>query len=198
MRGVPFGDTSLPLTKASIKERMIDYIKEPHTTIFTGPTGCRKTHLVLDLIEKEYNKHFDYIIIICPTLRWNKTYHSRDWIKNDDKVWLIEPKDRLYRWIEKFSELLSRLETLFIIDDIIADESLDKRRQSLLELAISGRHRDHYLWLLTQSYSAIPKNLRSQAKGIFVWYPKERADFKMIHDENNVLTDDELVVVTDF
>ena len=47
---------------------MTDYIKEPHTTRFTGPTGCGKTHLVLDLIEEEYNKHFDYIIIICPTL----------------------------------------------------------------------------------------------------------------------------------
>ena len=31
-----------------------------------------------------------------------------------------------------------------------------------------------------------------------MWYPKERSDFKMIHDENNVLTDDELVVVSDF
>ena len=39
---------------------MTDYIKEPHTTIFTGCTKCGKTHLVLDLIEKEYNKHFDY------------------------------------------------------------------------------------------------------------------------------------------
>ena len=84
-----------------------------------------------------------------------------------------------------------------IIDDIITDEGLDKRRQSLLELAISGRHRNHYLWLLTQSYSAIPKNLRRQAMAIFVWYPKERGDLKMIHDENNVLTDDELVVVRD-
>ena len=62
-------------------------------------------------------------------------------------------------------------------------------------MAISGRRRDHYLWLLTQSYSAIPKNLRRQAKAIFAWYPKERADLKLIHDENNVLTDDELVVV---
>ena len=84
-----------------------------------------------------------------------------------------------------------------IIDDIITDEGLDKRRQSLLELAISGRHRNHYLWLLTQSYSAIPKNLRRQAMAIFVWYPKERGDIKMIHDENNVLTDDKLVVVRD-
>ena len=91
--------------------------------------------------------------------------------------------------------MLRFLEVLFIIDDIIANESLDKRRQPLLELSISGRHRGHYLWLLTQSYSAIPKNLRRQAKAIFVWYPKERGDLKMIHDENDVLTDDELVVV---
>ena len=47
---------------------MTDYIKGPHTTIFTGQTECRKTHLVLDLIEEEYKKHFDYIIIICPTI----------------------------------------------------------------------------------------------------------------------------------
>ena len=65
----------------------------------------------------------------------------------------------------------------------------------MLELAILGRHCDHYLWLLTQSYSDIPKNLRRQAMAIFVWYPKERGDLKMIHDENDVLTDDELVVV---
>ena len=177
---------------------MTGYIKKSHTTIFTGPTGCGKTHLVLDLIEKEYTKHFAYIVIICPTLRWNKTYHFKDWIKNDDKVWLIEPKDKPYQWIEKFSQLLARSETLFIIDVIIGDESVDKRRQPLLELAISGRHRDYYLWLLTQSYSAIPKNLRKQVKAIFVWYPKKKADLKMIHDENNVLTNDELVIVGDF
>ena len=87
---------------------MTGYIKEPRTTIFTDPTGCGKTDLVLDLIEKEYNKHFDYIIIISLTLWWNKKYHAKEWIKNDDKVWLVEPRDRLYKWIEKLWELLAR------------------------------------------------------------------------------------------
>ena len=32
---------------------------------------------------------------------------------------------------------------------------------------------------------------------MLVWYRKEREDIKMIHDENNLLTDDELVIVTD-
>ena len=56
---------------------MTGNIKEPHTAIFTGQTGCGKTHLVLELIEKHYNKHFDFIIIICPTLRENSTYHAK-------------------------------------------------------------------------------------------------------------------------
>ena len=148
------------------------------------------------MIEKEHNNHFDYIVIISLTLQENnKGYHPKEWTKNDDKVWLVDPKDNLYQWIKKSPELLRFLEVLFIIDDIIANESLDKRKQPLLELSISSRHRGHYLWLLTQSYSAIPKNLRRQAKTVFVWYQKEMADLKAIHDENDVLTDDELVVV---
>ena len=172
--------------------------KKPHAAIFTGQTECGKTYLVLELIENYYNKHFDYIIIICPTLRENSTYHAKEWIKSDDKVWLTEPKDNLYQWIQKLLELLRFLKVLFIIDDIIANKDLHKRRQPLLELSISGRHRGHYLWLLIQPYKALPKKLREQAKAIFVWYPKARMDLKMIHDENDVLTDNELTVAMDF
>ena len=65
---------------------MTGYIKKPHTAIFIGQTGCGKSHLVLELIEKEYNKHFGFIIIICPTLQENDTYHAKEWIKNDNNV----------------------------------------------------------------------------------------------------------------
>ena len=82
--------------------------------------------------------------------------------------------------------------TIFLIHDIIADEALDKRSQPLLELAISGRHRGHSLWLLTQSYTAIPNNIRRQAKMLYVWYPKNRTDLNTIHDENDILETGEL------
>ena len=75
---------------------MTGYIKEPYTSIFTCQAGSGKTHLVLELIENHYNKHFDYIVIICPTIRQNSTYHGKEWIIKDDKVWLIEPKGKLY------------------------------------------------------------------------------------------------------
>ena len=94
------------------------------------------------MIGKEYNKHFDYIIIISPTLRENnETYHAKEWIKNDDNVCLVNPKDNLYQSIKKLSELLQFLEVLFITHDIITNESLDKRRQPLLGLVILGKHR---------------------------------------------------------
>ena len=89
--------------------------------------------------------------------------------------------------IEKLSNLLTGDKTLFLIDDIIANETLDKRRQPLLELAISGRHRGHSLWLLTQSYTAVPNNIRRQAKMLYVWYPKNRMDLNTIHEENGII-----------
>ena len=143
---------------------MTGYIKKPHTAIFIGQTGCGKTHLVLGFIEKEYKKHFEYIAIICPILRENSTYHAEEWIKSDGKVWLVETKDNLYQWIKRFSELLRFFEVLFMIDDIITNESLDKRRQPLLELAISGRYRGHYLWLLTLLF-CYTKKFKNTGKG---------------------------------
>ena len=50
-------------------------------------------------------------------------------------------------------------------------------RQSLLKFSISGRHHNHDFWLLTQSYLAIQKNVRRQARAIFAWYPKESAGY---------------------
>ena len=112
-------------------------LKEPHTALFVAPTGVGKTHLALDLIEKEYLNHFDFIIILCPTLRYNETYKSRKWFWNDPYVYPKNPGDKLYEYIEKLGIHFAGFKTLFLIDDNIADENLDKRRQSLLELAIS-------------------------------------------------------------
>ena len=106
---------------------------------------------------------------------------------NDPDVVPIEPDNNLYYLIEKISNLLTGSATLFLIDDIIANEALDKCRQPLLGLAISERHRGHSLWFLTQSYTAIPNNIRRQAKMLYVWYPKNRTDLNIIHEENNVI-----------
>jgi len=66
------------------------YLKEPFNMIISGITNCGKTKYVLDLIEFEYRHYYDYIVIICPTYLWNKTYHRR-WIYEDMRVIVIVP-----------------------------------------------------------------------------------------------------------
>ena len=170
-------------------------MKEPHTALFLSFNRSRKTHLALSLLETEYRNHFNFIVIICPTLRYNSTYKNRSWVWNDPDVIPIELGNNLYYLIEKISNLLAGDKTLFLTDDIIADETLDKRRQPLLELAISGHHRQHSLWLLTQSYTAIPNNIRREEKMLYVWYPKNRTDLNTIHEENDVIGSEELARV---
>ena len=83
------------------------FMKELHTALFIAPTGVGKTHLALSLIENEYINRFDFIVIICPTLRYNSTYKSRSWVWNDPDVIAIEPSNQLYYLIEKISNLLA-------------------------------------------------------------------------------------------
>ena len=163
--------------------------------MFVAPAGVGKTHLALSLLETEYKNHFDFIVIICPSLKYNSTYENLSWVWNDPDVIPIEPGNQLYYLIENISDLLTGNKTLFLIDDIIADETLDKCRQPLLELVISGRHRAHSLWLLTQSYTAIPNNIRRKAKMLYIWHPENRPDLNTIHEENDVIGPEELARV---
>ena len=160
-------------------------MKELHTALFVAPIGVEKMHSALSLLENEYRNDFDFIVKFV--LHWNITRRTRVEV---GFVIPIEPGNNLYYLIEKISNMLAGSKTLFLIDDIIADEALDKRCQLLLGLAISGRHKQHSLWLLTQSYTAIPNNIRRQAKILYVWYPKNRTDLNTIHEENVIETEE--------
>ena len=114
-------------------------------------------------------------------------YKSRSWVWNDPEVIHEEPGNQLHYLIEKYSKLLAGSKTLFLIDDIIANEALDKCCQPLLGLAILGRHRGHSLWLLTQSYTHTVPFLRisGDKQTAYVWYPKNRTDLNVIHEEHD-------------
>ena len=89
-------------------------MKKLHTALFIAPTGVGKTHLALSLLENEQRNHFDFIVIICPTLRYNSTYKNRSWVWNDPDVIPIEPGSQLYYLIEKISNLLAGDKTPFM------------------------------------------------------------------------------------
>ena len=110
---------------------------EPHTVLFVAPVRVGKTYLALDLLVREYFNYFNFIVILYPTLRYNATYHRWKWFWTDLYIIQIEPGNHLYDYIEKRGNILAGSKTLFLINDIIADENLDKGRNSLLDLAMS-------------------------------------------------------------
>ena len=48
--------------------------KFPHSAMFVGCTSCSKTEFLLRLLETVYKNHFEFIVILCPTILDNKTH----------------------------------------------------------------------------------------------------------------------------
>ena len=70
-----------------------------HLAIICGSTGCGKTVFTLDLLESHYKQNFSYIIILCPTVIWNKSYQGHSWIWTDPDVFVINPGECLNDWL---------------------------------------------------------------------------------------------------
>ena len=63
-------------------------METPFNMIIVGITACGKTRYLLEMLEREYMKHFDYVILLCPTFEWNKTYHEWNYV-NDSNFLVI-------------------------------------------------------------------------------------------------------------
>ena len=75
---------------------------------------------------------------------------------------VCDVEGKLNKLVKLFRNTLKFHQTLFIIDDCSAKGEINKKRDALSELAFSGRHRNHSLWVLTQKYNPIPKDVREQ------------------------------------
>ena len=80
---------------SAIYSKNADNERTSYGTVCSSNTS-KKTHLALDLLEREYFNHFNFIIIICTTLRYNETYCQRKWFWTDPYIFKIEPGNLLY------------------------------------------------------------------------------------------------------
>ena len=140
----------------------------------------KKTEFVLDLLESEYAGVFQNIVIMCPTIHWNKAYKYRSWIdkfEKDKNITTVNPI--MSDGKEKLQELLRLLlfffyryagkPTLYIIDDC----SATKKKDMLSELAFSGRHAEQSVCVISQRYNSVLKDLSEQTKWVCMFYTKD-------------------------
>ena len=138
--------------------------KFPHSAMFVCVIACGKTEFLLRLLETEYKNHFEFIVILCPTILDNKAYLSRSGSSIKSVFIVYDVEGKLNEWIKLFKDMLKGYQTLFIIDDCSAESEINKKRDALLGLAFRGRHKSHSLWVLTQKCNSVSKDVREQLK----------------------------------
>ena len=120
----------------------------------------------------------------------NKTYLSRKWILDDKNVFIVcDVEGKSNEWIKLFKNTLKGHQILFIIDDCSAEGETNKKQDALSEVAFSGRHRQYSLWVLTQKYNSVSKDVREQIKWLCLFFTKDRNSFEDCFRENDVIHD---------
>ena len=125
-------------------------MKNPHAAIFMILTGCGKGRLALGLIERKYKK--DFIASLLYTQHSTGIRHI-----------MIRVGSYMMKMFGLWNQRTSYINAKIIfhyhsqaqkqyLPSIICNETLDKRRQSLLELIISSEHCNYYWWCFTQSF----------------------------------------------
>ena len=164
---------------------------DPHSAIICGQTGCGKTEFILDLLEGPYLGIFRRIFILCPTIRHNVAYKNRQWVLTDPNVFAFDPGNRLHDWLRILYNYFQGEPTLYIIDDCSASKAFKKKNEALSMLAFSGRHALQSVWVCTQRYNSVLKDLRSQTQWVALFHCKDRNSFEECLMENDIIPTEE-------
>ena len=163
--------------KDSMKKGFIT--KYPSFNIIVGKSGSGKTNLLMSLLTKPelYGNFFDYILYLSPT---GKLDDSLKCLKLPEDNLITEPDeydDLLENIFEAQDKIIKKVgirkaskvsKICLIFDDIIGEREILKSK-SLLRLASLGRHYLLHTFLLTQSWTKVPRALRIQSMGIYLF-----------------------------
>ena len=141
-----------------------------------GSTGSGKTHTLLKILEKELKHQFTYIFLLCPTFGNNKTY--QEWKYKDDPKFFVISVDQ--EMIESFLEFIAvnyeNTNSLVILDDCAACQTVKDRTSPLVNFAFSGRHAGFSTVVISQQFKAITPCFRTNVQHVLVFYTLDESD----------------------
>ena len=76
---------------------------------------------------------------------------------------------------------------LFVIDDCSAQKDINTKRKMLSFLAFSGRHYNQTIWIISQKYNSISKDVRENIKFLYLFACKDRDSFADCLRENDAI-----------
>jgi hypothetical protein len=180
--------SSVPL-RASMKDHTIE--KYPCSTIISGRSGSGKSCLVGNLLGRDefYGKYYHNIAIFSPTagtlddtfasLKIPKENIFNDFDEETLNIFLEGRKEEIKR--DGIKKVAENSRVLLVFDDVIAERSF-LMSPVALKLFAMLRHYLCSIMILTQSYNKIPRALRLQANGVYI-FPSSRSEIDVLCDE---------------
>ena len=116
-----------------------------------------------------FRGRFDYIVLICPTFKHNKTYYRFG--ENDPRVdVIICEQHEVEIWLKLVTLVSEGTNTLVNLDGCATSKKVKKRIGQLLNLAFSARHVGINVWALTQKISSITVSFRENVAVIVLFF----------------------------
>ena len=166
-------------------------METPFNMIISGMTACGKTHYLLNMLEKDYKGHFEYIFLICPTYHWNKTYQN--WKYKDDNRFFPIPcdQDEVDVFLKYITANFSGTDSLIILDDCASSNSIKNRTSEIVRLGFSARHYGFSTIVITQQLTSIAKPYRENVSKLVTFYNPNRKGMQTTLDECLNITKEE-------
>lgn len=147
-------------------------MKHPFRCSIIGSSGSGKTCLLRTLIEKLLD--YDTLYIICPSLERQGIYIKIKQLSEECEY------IKCYSSIADFNleDLNENLTNIVIFDDVMTE----KKDQPLIEKAFSwGRHCSASIFYISQSFFAIPKNIRLNCSHYCIFPVGDSSEIDRIH-----------------
>ena len=159
----------------------------PGLTIICGSTGSGKTVTICNILSKKnmLKGYFDKIIVFClspcPMLQDCLQLDKKDIIESDNPEnvrGILERQKKMV--VEKPFEEVPHI--LLILDDIIQSRKF-LRSNVIAELAFAATHSKISIFLATQSYMAVPREIRVNAHAILLFSGCKLSEIDRIEKE---------------
>lgn len=165
----------------------------------SGPSNSGKTNLCRYMLDKYYVKapgqsFFDRIYLFSPTAKLDPVWKDLEGLRPSDRITELDASGTA-RLSEVFDNGLRRTKAmgkdrapheLIIFDDAIASTKF-LNSEYFLKVFVAGRHGNLSCMVLTQSYIKVPRSVRMQVTGLFM-FPSRVTEIIRLAEEHGPIS----------
>ena len=183
-----------------ISERISDPLPKTASFLgFIGAPGSGKTSLMMSMLTNPemYGKVFHHIFFVCPATS-RASIAGDPWKDHNPTKLYDELTPKVLEFILEFSKVASpeKQHTLLILDDCSAELKNKEIEKMLKRLVWNRRHLKLTIWIMSQSYVALPLSIRKALSHCVMFKPRNKKELEVVFSELVFLPREEQVIIT--